>query len=162
MSDALAHLAQQEQRYEEALGHMMNGLSPAWRAAGGIEAVRLFYSALAHPRANKAALLALQRLEAGLRPEDLGQIDRKRLIMWYVNLGCLDLAYAAAGRALQHYALSGMVGTAWGILWIDEMRPFRKDVRFQTFVERLGLVDYWNQYGPPDHCELRDGRLVCP
>jgi hypothetical protein len=54
-----------------------------------------------------------------------------------------------------------MVGTAWGILWIDEMRPFRQDARFQTFVERLGLMEYWTQYGAPDHCELRDGRLLC-
>jgi hypothetical protein len=121
----------------------------------------LFYAALAQPSANKAAVAALQRLEGGLRAEDLGQIARKRLILWYTNLGALDCAYEAADRALQHYALSGMVGTAWGILWIDEMRPFRRDVRFQALVARLGLVDYWNQYGPPDHCDLRNGRLIC-
>ena len=162
VSDVLAHLAQLEQRYEEALGYTMNGLSPAWRAAGAVEAVKLFYSALVQPSANEAAVAALQRLEVGLRVEDLGQIDRKRLILWYTKLGALDFAYEAAGRALRHYALSGMVGTAWGILWIDEMRAFRRDVRFQAFVERLGLMDYWNQYGPPDHCDLRNGRLVCP
>ncbi len=59
-------------------------------------------------------------------------------------------------------AVAGMVGTAWGILWIEEMRAYRRDARFQAFVERLGLVDYWSQYGPPDNCELRNGRLICP
>jgi TolB-like protein/tetratricopeptide (TPR) repeat protein len=161
VSEALAHLAQQEYRYEEALGHMMNGLSPAWRAAGGIDATRLFYTALAQPPTHAAAVAALQRLEAGLKAAASSQIDCKRLIMWYTNLGALDSAYAAADRTLQHYAPSGMVGTAWGILWIDEMRPFRQDPRFQTFVEQLGLMEYWTQYGPPDHCELRGGRLVC-
>jgi hypothetical protein len=54
-----------------------------------------------------------------------------------------------------------MVGMAWGILWIEQMGAFRRDARFQAFVERLGLVDYWSQYGPPDNCELRNGRLIC-
>jgi TolB-like protein/DNA-binding winged helix-turn-helix (wHTH) protein/tetratricopeptide (TPR) repeat protein len=161
VSDTLAHLAQHEQRYEEAAVHMMNALSPAWRAAGAVDAVTLFYSALVQPSGNEAAVSALRRLEAGLRAEDFGQINSKRLIMWYTNLGALDFAYEAADRALERFALSGMVGTAWGILWIEEMRAFRRDARFQAFVERLGLVEYWSQYGPPDNCELRNGRLIC-
>jgi TolB-like protein/tetratricopeptide (TPR) repeat protein len=162
VSDVLAHLAQQQRRYDAALGHMMNALSPAWRAAGGAGVVRLFYSALAQPSGNKAAVAALRGLETGLRTEDFGQVDSKRLIMWYTNLGALDLAYEAADHALERFALLGTVGIAWGVLWIDEMRPFRRDARFQAFVERLGLMEYWNQYGPPDNCELLDGRLICP
>ncbi len=23
------------------------------------------------------------------------------------------------------------------------------------------VFDYWNKYGPPDKCELRDGKLIC-
>ncbi len=162
VSDTLAHLAQHEQRYEEAVGRVMNALSPAWRAAGAVEAVALFYSALAEPSSNEAAVAALRRLEAGLRAEDFGQINSKRLIMWYTNLGALDFAYDVADRALERFALAAMVGTAWGILWIEEMRAFRRDARFQAFVERLGLVEYWSQYGPPDNCELRNGKLICP
>jgi hypothetical protein len=41
------------------------------------------------------------------------------------------------------------------------MRPFRKDARFQSFVKRLKLVEYWKQYGPPDECDLRGDTLVC-
>jgi hypothetical protein len=41
------------------------------------------------------------------------------------------------------------------------MRPFRRDARFQTFATRLGLMDFWLQYGPSDDCELCDGKLIC-
>ena len=30
-----------------------------------------------------------------------------------------------------------------------------------SFAERLHLTDYWREFGPPDACELRDGRIVC-
>jgi hypothetical protein len=56
-----------------------------------------------------------------------------------------------------------MSGTAaaWAAMWLPEMRPFHRDPRFQVFTERLGLMEYWKQFGPPDHFELRDGQLVC-
>ena len=48
-----------------------------------------------------------------------------------------------------------------GAYWLPEMRPFRRDLRFQAFVTRLGLMEYWKQYGPPDDCDLNDGKLTC-
>jgi hypothetical protein len=56
---------------------------------------------------------------------------------------------------------SSGTAVAWTAVWLPEMRPFHRDPRFQTFCQRLGLFDYWNTYGPPDNCELREGRLVC-
>jgi hypothetical protein len=41
------------------------------------------------------------------------------------------------------------------------MRVFRADARFQSLVQRLGLIEYWVHYGPPDGCELRDGMVIC-
>jgi hypothetical protein len=41
------------------------------------------------------------------------------------------------------------------------MRPLRRDPRFQTLVTRLKLIDYWQQFGPPDGCDLQDGKLLC-
>jgi hypothetical protein len=41
------------------------------------------------------------------------------------------------------------------------MSPFRRDVRFQDFVTRLGMMPYWNKNGPPDDCDLKDKRLSC-
>jgi hypothetical protein len=39
-----------------------------------------------------------------------------------------------------------------------EMRPFRQDPRFPNPVTRLGLMEYWKQYGPLDDCELQGGK----
>ena len=44
--------------------------------------------------------------------------------------------------------------------WLPEMRPFRQDSRFQDYVTRLGLMQYWKQYGPPDDCDLQGGKLI--
>ena len=46
-------------------------------------------------------------------------------------------------------------------LWVFWMRPFRQDLRFQAFATRLGLMEYWQHYGPPDDCDLKDGKLTC-
>jgi hypothetical protein len=57
----------------------------------------------------------------------------------------------------------GTIGATplWQFLWEPEMRPFRRDPRFQAFVTHLKLFDYWKQYGPPDECELKDEKLTC-
>ncbi len=87
---------------------------------------------------------------------------RKRLILWRALLGDLDGAYRFLRRSLDHYARLGTVGAGWGFIWLPEMRPFRRDPRFQEFVGRLRFMDYWREYGPPDGCELRGDRIVCP
>ena len=44
------------------------------------------------------------------------------------------------------------------IIYIDEFREFRQHPRFQEFVERVGLQDYWDATG----CEWVSDRIVCP
>jgi hypothetical protein len=84
------------------------------------------------------------------------------LMQWYTMLGELDSAYEVAGALVDGVRRFGTVGGAvWGGLWIPEMRPFRQDPRFQAFTQGLGFMEYWRKYGPPDHCELREGRLIC-
>jgi TolB-like protein len=65
---------------------------------------------------------------------------------------CFD---TAAPGATQHVAALELM---W---WAPELRAFRTDPRFQEFCSRLGLTEYWEQYGPPDGCELKQGRLHC-
>jgi TolB-like protein len=69
----------------------------------------------------------------------------------------LDELYGLDNRALDehHFAPFPVV------LWLPEMRPFRRDARFQRLVTRLRLIDYWKQYGPPDDCDLHGDVLVC-
>jgi hypothetical protein len=47
------------------------------------------------------------------------------------------------------------------LLWMPEMRPFRRDPRFQQLVTKLKLIDYWKQYGAPNECDLRGENLTC-
>jgi hypothetical protein len=46
-------------------------------------------------------------------------------------------------------------------LWAPELRPFRVDRRFPAFAKRLGYMEYWQHYGPPDNCDLKDGQIAC-
>jgi hypothetical protein len=60
-------------------------------------------------------------------------------------------------------APAAILGTAHTdtAIWTPELRGFRQDSRFQAFATRLGLMQYWQQYGPPDDCDLKDGKLTC-
>jgi TolB-like protein len=48
-----------------------------------------------------------------------------------------------------------------GLIWTPEAADIRRDPRFGVIMGRLGLTDYWKQYGPPDDCRLDDGELHC-
>lgn len=77
-------------------------------------------------------------------------------------LGALDPAYETVFAFLARLRRLGTVGGAlWTGLWIPGMLPFRLDPRFADLADALGLTEYWQEYGPPDGCELRDGKLIC-
>jgi hypothetical protein len=79
---------------------------------------------------------------------------------WYTRLGKLDSAYELGEQLREQF--SGRNPTnAWSWLWSPELRGFRQDSRFQAFTARLGLMEFWKQYGPPDGCDLKDGKLTC-
>jgi hypothetical protein len=73
-----------------------------------------------------------------------------------------DAAYALANQCLDRMAPGAVYGGRSTIhLWEPWLRPFHRDPRFQAFATRLGLMEYWQQYGPPDDCDLKDGKLTC-
>jgi hypothetical protein len=53
----------------------------------------------------------------------------------------------------------------WSVMnaWFPEAAGFRRDARFSKLAERIGLVDYWKQYGYPDRCAAGSGdrAIVC-
>jgi TolB-like protein len=104
-----------------------------------------------------AALTAVDRAD----PRKLVSEGVGWLPMLYTRLGALDRAYEAAHCALDERERIGPVWMSPATFWFPEMQPFRQDPRFQALVTRLGLMQYWEKYGPPDNCELRDGRLIC-
>jgi DNA-binding winged helix-turn-helix (wHTH) protein len=161
LPEIYALLALRAGRHHDAAAHLIAGLSPRIHAAGGAKAVESLCAALETQAPRGAATAALDELESRLQPEDLDQPMRKRLLLWMTMLGDLDAAYAFLARSLEHYSRGNTVGSAWGFLWLPEMRAFRHDARFQEFVARVRLIDYWREYGAPDGCELRDGSLIC-
>jgi TolB-like protein len=149
-------------RYAEAANQAVLNLSGAERLAGYENAVRLSYAALADPAKKAAAIAALRSLSAVSRaPALFGTADLLYYFI-YTLLGAPDEAYAAANALLDNLEHAGtLTPNAWRAMWAPEMAPFRKDPRFQAFVTRLGLMDYWKQYGPPDDCDLKDGKITC-
>jgi TolB-like protein len=148
-------------RYKEAAILAVGSLPAPARAAGAAEVVRLVYTALADPARKPAARQALQALSDRLGSHLSPQEALPLFTFLFTQLDALDAAYDRANHYLDELTRSGIVGGAWGYLWVPEMRSFRKDPRFQAFVARLKLIDYWKQYGPPDECDLHDDMLVC-
>ena len=158
-----SHAAYRSGRYAEAVEHMARVLPPEVRAGGGIEVLKSIYMAVEDESRRAAAVEALRALRATAEgPKSMDSSLMAVLAMhWYTMLGALDHAYDVANRALDQFKRSGFAGAHWGGLWLPEMRPFRRDARFQTFATRLGLMDFWLQHGPPDNCELRGDKLIC-
>jgi hypothetical protein len=149
-------------RFAEALDRVTDSLPPAIRSAGGAEVLRLVYAALADPSKKPAADKALKGLVQRMGVRNLQTVNRRDFILYFAMLDALDPAYDLASRYLDDFIGSGAGGGVnWDFLWIPEMHAFRQDPRFPGFVTRLNLISYWKQYGPPDDCDLTDGRLLC-
>lgn len=158
--EARVQLAMREGRFTEAAQELSEALPPASRAAGGLEAVQSFFSAQSEPRRRMAAITALHTWEAQLRVEGwLDRLHAQRLIVWFTLLGAIDAAHDVAMRRLDRLAPSGTIGSGWEVLWRKDMDAFRAHPRFQELVSRMGLISYWQQYGPPDGFALRGDSL---
>jgi TolB-like protein len=149
--------AERARNYDQAAGYAISILPPALRAAGAETVFRGVYAALADPVKRPSAIVALQQLLS----KSAGVNLRMSIVDYLVQLGSLDSAFSAANDTADICIRNGATGCAWAFLWVPDMRPFRSDPRFAVFAERLGLLDYWKQYGPPDGCDLKDGRLTC-
>jgi len=156
----MAAAAERQGRYADAAAHLVPYL-PADARAAGATAIASTYEAAPNPAKRPAALAAVRDLEQKVPFGDMEQ-RRWSLLLWlYTKAGDLDGAYAAGNRALDEAARSGSIGSSWFVIWFPSMRPFRQDPRFQAFVERLDLLEYWEVYGPPDGCALEKGKIAC-
>jgi DNA-binding winged helix-turn-helix (wHTH) protein len=150
LSDIYWLLAIRSGRYMEAARYIVGAMSPDMQMLGGAMFASRLCSALGGAVARDSALAALDELQSNLPPEQLDQPMRKRFILWRTMLGDVDGAFAYLHATLDHYARLGTVGSAWGVLWLPEMQPIRDDARFEAFARRIGWLDYWREYGPPD------------
>jgi len=157
----LTAAAQRQGRYADAAAHLVLSLPAAARAAGGAAAIASAYEAAENPAKRPAAIAALHQLASTVPFGDMEQ-RRASLLLWLNTLaGDVDQAYETGNHALDEAARSGAIGSSWFVIWFPSMRPFRQDPRFQAFVERLRLVEYWEVYGPPDDCALAEGKIAC-
>jgi TolB-like protein len=143
-----------DRRYSEAAMRATRLLPAAIRASGGADVMNLVFSVPSDASKKRAAVGALQGL---MHKMSAGRIDlnaRELFIEMFVMLGALDEAFQA------HRDLTRLgAATAESLLWSPEMRPFRRDPRFQAIA--APLIDYWKAYGPPDACSLEVDNLVC-
>lgn len=159
-TDIRAQLAYRAGRHADAAALWKAACSAALQAAGGPECIDLVCAAFRDPSLGPRASAGLRSIEGRLPARQMDQGLRKRFIAWYTMLGDLDAAHGLMDRSLTHFAQRGFVGSAWGVLWMPELKPFRQDQRFQEVARRLNLFSYWERYGPPDGYELCNGRVV--
>lgn len=155
-------------RYAAATSAALANLSPAnpdqHRTA---EVVRLVCGAMADPGHKAAALATRLRLyPAGLSQAAGGRSipDARPCLQsgfLYAQLGELDVAYDMVNQCLDSAAPGAFIQGPLPRMWTQEMRPFRQDPRFEALAARLGLLEYWKKYGPPDACDLKAEKLAC-
>jgi hypothetical protein len=133
-----------------------------------VEVIRSVYAALANPSRRNAALAARARLypQSGTRATP-GRLDLNLCLQSgsYYALMANDVAYGLLNQCLDakvpgeipQKTINNNIA-AWSS---PELVAFRQDPRFQAFATRIGLMDYWQHYGPPDGCDLKNGKLTC-
>jgi len=162
MPDVRAAAAVRRGDYSAAIDYWSRWNPALIRDGGGAAVLRLVFSAQSGTTNRAAAREALEAFVSSLQRDE----DRATFAPFEIRFSSmtdgLDRAYAIANQLVDGAARSGTVnvGSLFS-MWGPETRPFRRDPRFQRLVTRLGLIDYWLQYGPPDDCDLKSGKLAC-
>ena len=111
--------------------------------------------ALADPALRPPMVATLQAIDPKVWPQ-------QERVMPYILLGQTDLAYRVMFDGIDKDRVAWL--RAWDMthMWSPEGRPLRTDPRFAKLAERVGMVDYWKQYGYPDGCRVgADVPIVC-
>jgi TolB-like protein/Flp pilus assembly protein TadD len=94
-----------------------------------------------------------------VNPKVVPQIE---LIQPYMHLGQLDLVYDLLFKSLEEDSMAWTKHWDVSHAWSPEGKAFRQDPRFGELARRMGIVDYWKQYGFPDGCRAgEDTPVVC-
>jgi len=109
-----------------------------------------YVDAIADPAKRPAIVAKLRAVD----PKVARQVD---LVQPYLQLGQTDLVYQIIDDTLDADRLAWVHTLSLQSLWSPDARRFRSDPRFAEFAQRIGLVDYWKQYGYPDGCRAGAG-----
>jgi TolB-like protein/Flp pilus assembly protein TadD len=108
--------------------------------------------------------------DPALRPQMVAKMQAFDTKIWplqdrvfpLVQLGQTDLAFQLMFDGLDRDRTSWVRDWDMSHIWSPEGRPLRTDPRFARLAERVGMVDYWKQYGFPDGCRAgTDAPIVC-
>ena len=114
-----------------------------------------FVDALANPKLRPEIVAGMRAIDPKIAPQ-------VNFIGPYLQLGEIDLVFRILDEELRKDANSWVNNWDLGHAWTPEGRRFRTDKRFGPLAERIGMVDYWKQYGYPDGCRAgTDAVLVC-
>ena len=114
-----------------------------------------FIDALADPSLRPRVVASLRAVD----PKVATQVD---LVAPYLQLGEVDLVYQILFESLDQDPDAWIHKWEIGHAWSSDGVAFRRDPRFATLAERIGMVEYWKQYGYPDGCRAgADTAIVC-
>jgi TolB-like protein/tetratricopeptide (TPR) repeat protein len=114
-----------------------------------------YVDAVRDPARRPAAIAEMR----GMDPKIAKQTD---LIGPYLQLGAVDQVYDTLFEALDRNDRSWATEWDFEHVWSEDGRKFRTDPRFARLAQRIGIVDYWKQYGFPDSCQTgQDTVVVC-
>jgi TolB-like protein/Tfp pilus assembly protein PilF len=117
--------------------------------------VSRFVDALADPALRPEVVNDLRRLD----PKVAKQLD---LVGSYIELGQVDLVYQILFDELDRDPKTWVKRWDLNLAWSPKGEAFRKHPRFGELAARMGLLDYWKQYGYPDGCRAGDDApIVC-
>jgi TolB-like protein/Tfp pilus assembly protein PilF len=156
----LADTARRQGHYQQAADLTLQMLSPSVLKAGAEPIVRQVFVAFGDPARRQAAVAALSGLMSRMGPDDW--VARVFSMYWFGQLGAVEEIYRQADALHSQFEKASRTPTGgWSWLWSPELRGFRVDPRFQEFATRIGMMPYWQKYGPPDGCTLDGGKLQC-
>jgi TolB-like protein/Flp pilus assembly protein TadD len=151
-SDVEAAVAMRRGEWDEArrLMAQQEGLPPELK-----KKVTGFVEALADPSKKPALVADLRRMDPKIATQS-------QLIGTYLHLGETDLAYKIMFETLDKDPLAWAHDWDLTAAWSVEGTAMRHDPRFGELAERIGMLDYWKQYGFPDGCRAGQGSpIVC-
>jgi TolB-like protein/Tfp pilus assembly protein PilF len=119
------------------------------------DGARRFVDALADPALRPAMVAELRRID----PKVMGQAA---LLGAYVQLGQIDIVYQLLFESLEEDPRFWVKRWDLNAMWSPEWAAVRRDPRLGEVAQRIGLLDYWKQYGFPDDCRAGDAApIVC-
>jgi tetratricopeptide (TPR) repeat protein len=116
---------------------------------------QMFVDALADPAKRP-------KIVAEMKAMDPKIVTQEKFIGSYLQLGETDLAYRLMFESLDRDSLAWVREWNLSEAWSVEGGDLRRHPRLGELAQRIGMVDYWKQYGFPDGCRAGlDTAVVC-